>query len=401
MVYFHKLTVLLLVIAGVLTAAAKPVSTDSVEVSLLVCSPGSEVYELEGHAGLRLRSEAAGYDVVVNYGLFDFASPNFVYRFVKGQTDYMGGICDFSDFKNLYLSENRTITEWPLAIGREQGNRLVELIAENMRPENRTYRYNYLADNCSTRPVRIIERAVGDSIVFVAPEFSHGWTFRDAMRYYHRNYPWYQFGIDLALGSGIDYEISSQDKIFAPVLLNEMIGSARYAQSAQPVVAGDATVYSAVKVFTPDDSRPLPITPLGLGWTVFVVAAGVTIRDLRRRKLTRWFDAGLMALYGLAGCVLAFLVFVSSHPATSPNWLLVWLNPFCLIVPIFIYIKKATAFVLSYEIVNFVAVLFLAVMWPWLGQSGNMAFIPLAGADMLLGGRYIYLALCERKATVS
>lgn len=30
-----------------------------------------------------------GRDLAVNYGIFDFDSPNFIYRFVKGETDYM------------------------------------------------------------------------------------------------------------------------------------------------------------------------------------------------------------------------------------------------------------------------------------------------------------------------
>ena len=28
-------------------------------------------------------------DSVWNFGIFDFREPNFVYRFVKGETDYM------------------------------------------------------------------------------------------------------------------------------------------------------------------------------------------------------------------------------------------------------------------------------------------------------------------------
>ena len=58
------------------------------EVSVLICGPGSNIYELEGHAGLLIDHPEYG-KFVVNWGVFDFNSPNFVYRFVKGETDYM------------------------------------------------------------------------------------------------------------------------------------------------------------------------------------------------------------------------------------------------------------------------------------------------------------------------
>ncbi|MCM1021133.1 MAG: DUF4105 domain-containing protein [Muribaculum sp.] len=374
--------------------------SDSVEVSLLICSPGQEVYELEGHAGIRLRNKSAGYDVVVNYGLFDFQSPNFIYRFVKGETDYMVGATDFSNFCPLYLAENRSVTEWPLDLTAEEANRLVALVATNLRPENRTYRYNYVLDNCSTRPLEMIERAVGRKVDFVDPGVSDGWSFRRAMEYYHRNYPWYQFGIDLALGSGIDYTISAREKAFAPVLLNEMMADAKFEGGDRRLAKGDAIVHLPDKLFKPEESRPLAVTPLRLGIAIFVLSVAVACVDIRRRKVSCWVDAVLMGIYGLTGCVLAFLVFVSTHEATSPNMLLLWLNPFCLIVPALIYIKRYSSFVLKYEIVNFVLLLTMAIAWPLFGQRGNIAFVPMIAADAVLSARYIFIALCDKRRIV-
>lgn len=374
---------------------------DSVEVSLLICSPGRNIYELEGHAALRLKNRTAGYDVAVNWGLFDFNSPNFVYRFVKGKTDYMVGLCDYADFENLYTKDGRTVTEWPLNMTAEQADRLVEQVSLNLRPENRTYRYNYVLDNCSTRPVVMIERAAGDSLRFSEPDFSADWSFRDAMRHYHKNYPWYQFGIDLALGSGIDYKISSKQKVFAPVMLNKMVSGASFVASGRPMISGDAIVHLPAEVYSPENSKPLVVTPTAVGIVVLLLSVAVAVADIRRRRITRWVDTVLMGVYGLTGCVLAFLVFVSVHEATSPNFLLLWLNPLCLLVPAFIYIKKASTLVLSYEIVNFVALLTLGLAWPWLGRSGNPAFLPLALADAVLTIRYIYVAICAKKTTVS
>ena len=63
-------------------------NTDTIpRISLITCHAGKDVYELCGHTAIRIQYN--GSDDVVNYGLFDFDSPNFVYRFVKGETDHI------------------------------------------------------------------------------------------------------------------------------------------------------------------------------------------------------------------------------------------------------------------------------------------------------------------------
>ena len=61
---------------------------DSVEVSLLTCSPGTEVYSLYGHTAIRVKSYTTGEDWVFNYGVFSFNRPNFIWRFTRGECDY-------------------------------------------------------------------------------------------------------------------------------------------------------------------------------------------------------------------------------------------------------------------------------------------------------------------------
>ena len=56
------------------------------DVSLLTCFPGQEVFELYGHTAIRI-TDGATMDRVYNFGLFSFNQPHFIYRFVKGETD--------------------------------------------------------------------------------------------------------------------------------------------------------------------------------------------------------------------------------------------------------------------------------------------------------------------------
>lgn len=373
-------SVIFLLLASWAQAAA-----DDYRVSLLTCDPGEDIYELEGHTALRITGD--GKDVVVNYGLFDFGAPNFVYRFVKGETDYMVGASPYEYFISHYRRDGRAVWEQEIAMTPEQIARLIALLQENLMPENRVYRYNYVMDNCATRPLAMIERAIGDTLSLTAPAYTDGWTFRKAMRHYHRNYPWYQFGIDLALGSGIDYELDDREKAFAPVMLMEVLkGDGRI---SDPVVVSPGKEGGAVLGPT-----PALLTPLAVSLTVLLLVVIVTVYDLRRHKVTRWVDAVYFSIAGLAGCLLTFLIFVSTHEATSPNWLYLWLNPLCLVIPVCIYIKSLGKLVMTYELLNFALILLLIVMWPWLRQSANIAFWPLMVADVMLTLRYIYIVKC-------
>ena len=134
-------------------------SLPELEISLITCSPGEEIYELCGHTALRVKLPPL--DMAVNYGTFDFNAPNFVYRFVKGETDYMVSAYPFKYFIEEYTRSGRSITEQPLNLSPEEAKRLLEMLQYNTLPENRTYRYNYVKDNTSTRTIAILAKAIG------------------------------------------------------------------------------------------------------------------------------------------------------------------------------------------------------------------------------------------------
>ena len=71
---------------------------DSVDISLLTCGPGEEVWSYYGHSALRIQDKAHGSDVAVNWGMFSFRQGYFILRFVFGLTDYQIGIYPMTDF---------------------------------------------------------------------------------------------------------------------------------------------------------------------------------------------------------------------------------------------------------------------------------------------------------------
>ena len=58
-------------------------------VYLLTCGPGTEAYSIYGHSALRIAIPEKHIDAVYNWGVFDFSTPNFVWKFAKGRLDYM------------------------------------------------------------------------------------------------------------------------------------------------------------------------------------------------------------------------------------------------------------------------------------------------------------------------
>lgn len=346
-----------------------------VRVSLVTCYPGSEVYELDGHTALRLRDD--NFDIALNWGIFDFDSPNFLYRFVKGETDYMVAEMPFDYFLESYRRQGRKVVEQPLEADSAAVQRLLEMVSANLQPWNRVYRYNYVKDNCATRPMRLIEASGAGqfSREYVGPER----TFRQVMRSWHSAYPWYQFGIDLALGSGIDKEITPEEQAFSPMLLMRML-------PVEPQVLTDGADSGSAKSPT-----PWLLTPMAVFLLVMVGADSAAIWSFTTKRVPRWVYSVFFGAVGLAGCVLTFLIFVSVHEATSPNWLYFFFNPLGLLIAIFIWVKRCRKLVVWCQIVNFALVIAGSVLWPFLGQSMNPAVIPIIVADILLSATYLYV----------
>ena len=390
-IYFFiiALAVVLSANAQSLSSRQDPTPVDSAAtISLLTVASGCQIYELEGHSGLRIRTAID--DMVANWGLFDFSAPNFVYRFVKGETDYCVGLWPYGYFISLYRQENRRGTEQILDLTPEEAARVIALVTENLRPENRVYRYNYVLDNCATRPLAIVEEAIGDSIIFSEREAldDNIATFRNVMRTYHRNYPWYQFGIDLALGSGIDREISTRETGFAPVVLEKIAATATI-DGHRPLVRSERIVSDGPENGTAEKPTPWYLTPLAIFWTLATICLIYAVRSIRRRAFCPWINAIFYSVLGLNGLVLTFLIFVSSHEATSPNWNYLWVNPLCFLVPAMIRIPRVRGFLRNYMRLNICLIALYVIIALFGIQSPNPAFYPILLADFILSSSFL------------
>lgn len=299
---------------------------DTLKVSLLTCSPGEKVYELYGHTALRVYREGQrGYDWVFNYGSFSFDQPGFVWRFVRGTPDYELSVVPFLLFVDAYARQGRAVTELVLNFTPEEARRLENALAENLQEGNRTYRYNIFYDNCVTRAVAQIEKAVEGRIVW--PEADKQLTLRNIVHEFSDVSPWNRFGQDLLVGCEADRPADLKAQMFAPLYAEKFVEGAKIVNkdgTVRPLTAGSMRV-----ALTPTaaPAAEKPFTPFVLMMLLLTMTASCLIYGYRRRCVVWQWTAVLMAAQGLAGCVVAFLFFFSSHPTVGGNWLVLVLNP--------------------------------------------------------------------------
>jgi len=387
-----------LIISSILLIISLFTAKAELKASLLTLAPGNEVYELEGHTELRFTDHDQDLDMTVSWGVFDFDSPGFLYRFVKGETDYMAVSKPYVDFLLINGFSGRRVTEQQLNLDSIEVKRLLELVECNLLPENRVYRYNYVKDNCATRPMALIEQAICGTIRHPGDTIT-ATTWRAEMSSYHANYPWYQFGIDMALGSGIDKPITGRETCYSPVALSRFIGSASR-PDGRPMVKGEQKIIlEGTPEGLPSSPTPWYLTPMFAACVILALTILTARRDMNRRHPSRWLYTILYGLAGMGGLVLTFLIFFSTHEATSPNWLFLWLNPFCFIGITGVWLKKHNSAVYFYQIVNFVALIVLAAIGFTGTQHLNVAVYPLILSYFITAAEYIYLYRCQTKST--
>ena len=350
---------------------------DSIRLSLLTCAPGEEIYSLFGHTAIRYEDPANGIDAVFNYGLFSFNTPNFIFRFSLGETDYQLGATDYAHFAAEYAFDGRSVWQQTLNLSKEEKAELIRLLQENYRPENRVYRYNFFYDNCATRPRDKIEESIIGKVIYPSESQDGSRSFRDIVHQYCKGHPWARFGIDLCIGSEADRPITQRQMMFAPFYLMDAFAGAQIANDSiqRPLVSDKALIVDAVS--DEEEGGWMP-TPLQCSLLLFILTAAATIYSLRKRTGLWGVDLVLFGTAGIVGCVLAFLALFSEHPAVSSNFLLLVFHPGQLLfLPYIIYcVRKGKK--CWYLTLNLIVLTLFIVLFPLIPQRFDFAVVPLA-----------------------
>ena len=305
--------VLCLVFSAVLNAAT-PLS-DSARISLLTCTPGNELYARYGHTAIRICDEANDLDIVFNYGIFDFNTDHFYWKFVKGETWYELGATPYWWFIREYEQTNRPVYEQELNFTAEQREALWQALIVNYEPEHRKYLYNFVFDNCATRPYYMIDRIFcGNNAEGSWSEYqgAEGQTYRRFIQHYTPKGSWADFGINLLFGPKADQQMHGEERLFLPEELMFYMSQARTA---------DAVMVKSEHI------APFEITPVPwyqtwyLGIVLyFLFVCLISYYDRKRQRWSWWVELVVGIPYALLLVIVTFLTFFSCHPLVGFGW---------------------------------------------------------------------------------
>ena len=302
------------------TAGAQSMrNPDSIQISLLTCSPGKEVWAQYGHTAIRYYDKESGEDLAINYGIFSLDQTYFIPRFVLGMTDYRMGVQPMDMFLAQYSYEGRGVVEQVLNLSAEDKEVIYKALQENMKPENVVYRYNYFFDNCTTRARDMLVNHLHGKVVY--PPAEEDATFRSMIHKWNNKYEWTQFGEDLLLGVNADRKTTKSEQQFLPENLRSDFDKARY--NGKPLVKEtnillDAETEVAEPVF--------PLSPLSIALIFAVISLVMMLFSYRRQQVYWAWDLALMLTSGLMGIIFFVMIF-SQHPCVSLNFILLFFNP--------------------------------------------------------------------------
>jgi hypothetical protein len=327
-------------VAGQITAPPAPPAEvepgSELTVYLMTMGEGELVYERFGHNAIWIRDPVGGTNNTYHWGVFDFAEPGFVWRFIQGRMWY--GMEAFDAFHAIqaYPRMNRSVWVQELSLTPAQRRDLVDFLEWNRLPENSSYRYDYYYDNCSTRLRDALDLALGGQIRARTEGLPAGETFRSHTRRVTAHDPIAYTGLNIGLGQGVDRPITVWEEMFLPLSMREIVRDLTVTGpdgAEVPLVRSEQTLFTA-------DRPPLPQAPprwwpryllLGAALAGLLLALGhVSHRSRSARAGLATLGSAWALTAGILGCLLAFLWGFTDHAAAYYNQNLFHLNPVAL-----------------------------------------------------------------------
>lgn len=365
---------------------------DSINAYLLTCEPGKAIYELYGHTAIWIEDVTNGTDAVFNYGLFDFNTPHFVWRFTLGKTDYILGATRLNSFLREYSERGSEVYAQLLNLTQNESKKLYSLLIENSRPENRVYRYNFLFNNCATMAIDKIEQSITGTVSYKSPDTPL--TFRDILTEHTSVRPWSEFAVDLIIGAEGDLPTGYRQDAFAPSHLMKLASDAVITDTAG---VKRALVQESIRLVNPDHGvdfgKPV-FTPIQVMFILFLLVLLISLIGWYKQKAFWLFDVILFGIQGLAGIIVALMFFFSEHPTLDSNWLVICLNPLPLIFLPFVISRIKKGKISVFMICEFVICTTFLILSPAIPQTIEPATLLLIGAfDLRLLCNCLYQTL--------
>lgn len=348
-----KLYVLfVLFFAQTLLAQASP--DDAITVSVLTVGTADASHSLYGHTALRIKDDFRGIDRVYNYGMFDFRTPNFIVRFVKGDMQYFAGAYPYADFEYNYRYENRSIYEQTLHLSTEEKVALIAALEKSITGDDKYYTYKFIQRNCTTKVVDIINKVLQKNSVY--KHDVSDLTYREVLYPYAKDQFFQKLGINIIFGAKTDERATT---LFLPFDLKNNLDRTTYNKT--PFITGHKTLFEANRV------------PQKAWWdSIYTLLFFLLLIVVVHKKVSTHF---YFIVVGLLGIFFSLVGFYSFHEEISLNYNVLLFNPILLFVVFFNWKKNQKAFLFtSYFALVCLAIYFLfmltkihlEIVWPFI-----------------------------------
>jgi hypothetical protein len=340
---------------------------------LLTCGPGTETYSIYGHSALRIAISEKASDNVYNWGVFDFNAKNFAWKFAKGRLDYMLIAEPLDTFLRGYFFEKRGVYSQKINIDAKEVKKLIELVNDNLKPENAKYRYDFFYDDCSTRIRDLLEKSIGEKLLYPPSETGSIPTFRDMVGKYQNPYPWLKFGVDLIMGSTSDKKARFRDRMFLPIDMKNGLSEAVVNRDGKmiPLLQNAEVLLDFEAPVTKENFLTAPPFIFTFILIIVLILSGI----IKRQKTIRFIDISIYSVYSVLSVLMIFFNFFTDHQQMRWNLNIIWLNPFILFCLISLILNKPG--IIWFRLVFYVSAFFIVAQFV-LPQEFNIAFSVMA-----------------------
>ena len=311
---------------------------EALRIFILTIEPGDLVFEKFGHNTIWIRDEDQQADVVYNWGQFDFNTENFFLNYMLGRLDYWMQGEPLEETLLWYRGQNRSMWAQELNLTPAQRVSVRDFCQWNALPENRTYRYNYFTDNCSTRVRDVIDRAVDGRWKAQLADQTTATTFRWHTRRLTQDSPFWYTLLNTALGPLTDRPISAWEECFLPMKVRDYLRTATIRSPdgvTIPLVKNEQIIFKSDRAPEPDAPRNRAVFYFLAGLLIAAAFVGMA-QWAARKRAGRFALAIAMALYtlqiGFSGLIGLWFWFISDHWAAARNENLFGYSPLALII---------------------------------------------------------------------
>ena len=289
------------------------------KVSVLTCGTGNESYSLFGHTAIRISDPFNNIDVVYNYGAFDFNTPNFVLKFIKGDLQYFAVAHSYGDFINEYQYDRRSVYEQELNIPYPLKQKLFDNLNTSLASGESHYTYKFIDKNCTSMVVDIINKTLDTTAIVKNADTNI--TYRTILFPYFDNHFYEKLGTSIIFGKKVD---GLGTQIFLPFELQKSLKKVFYKN--HPLAGENKTILE------------FPTAVPGSWWNnvytyIFFLGCIIAIN----KKSVAAFYLTIMALLGL---FFAFAGFYSFHKELAYNYNILLFNPSLLLLLYFYHTKN-------------------------------------------------------------